>query len=536
MRVKAWMKAYKDIGGNQADIPETTMPAILQERAAKYPDHKALSFFGRQFTYRELAGASYGFAASLQKSGVKKGDRVAIMLPNCPQYVISYYGALAAGAIVTQVNPMTVGRELEYLLNDSGAETIIALDAFCERIDAVRSSAGLKNVIAVSLQPENKTAAADHGFDDFLASGGGSYRHVEIEPAEDVAVLQYTGGTTGRAKGAMLTHRNIVANVVQSYEFFKEDTKIGQERVLTVIPLFHVFGMTAAMNYSVYTANDAILLPRFELEEVLRTIKKERPTIFPGVPTMYVAITSHPNAEEYGIDSIRVCNSGSAPMPVELLKEFERKTGSTIYEGYGLSEAAPVTHCNPMFAERKPGSVGICLPLTDCRIVDLAGTGKDAAEGELGELIVKGPQVMKGYWNMPDETEAALKDGWLYTGDICRLDPDGYLYVADRKKDLIIASGYNVYPRDVEEVLYEHPSVQEAVVIGVPDEYRGEAIKAIIVCRAGHPEDAEDILSFCRHNLSAYKIPSYVEFRKELPKTIVGKILRRALREETVRK
>jgi long-chain acyl-CoA synthetase len=330
----------------------------------------------------------------------------------------------------------------------------------------------------------------------------------------------------------MLTHRNLVANVLQSYEFFKLNMEIGKEKYLTVIPLFHVFGMTACMNMAVFTASESILLPRFDLEEVLNTIKKEQPTIFPGVPTMYVAITNHPQAENYCIDSIKVCNSGSAPMPVELLQEFERKTGSAILEGYGLSEASPTTHCNPMFADRKPGSVGIGLPSTDYRVVDLATGTIDMEAGELGELIIKGPQVMKGYWNMREETGQALRDGWLYTGDIAKLDDDGFVYIMDRKKDMIIASGYNVYPREVEEVLYEHPAVREAVVIGVPDPYRGEEVKAILVLREGKNLTEEEVFHYCKQNLSAYKVPHLIEFRDELPKTNVGKILRRALRDE----
>ncbi|MDP4171506.1 MAG: AMP-binding protein, partial [Bacillota bacterium] len=290
------------------------------------------------------------------------------------------------------------------------------------------------------------------------------------------------------------------------------------------------------MNLSIFTGSESIMLPRFDLEEVMNTIKTEQPTVFPGVPTMYVALTNHPNAEDYGIDSIEVCNSGSAPMPVELLKEFEKKTGSKILEGYGLSEASPTTHCNPTFAERKAGSVGIGLPSTEYKIMDLAAGLDEVPTGELGEVVVKGPQVMKGYWNMPEETAHALRDGWLYTGDIGRVDEDGYLYIVDRKKDLIIASGYNIYPRDIEEVLYEHPSVQEAVVIGMPDPYRGESVKAVIVTKAGKDASEDEIIEYCRQNMAAYKVPSVVEFRSQLPKTSVGKILRRALRDELLKK
>jgi long-chain acyl-CoA synthetase len=293
--------------------------------------------------------------------------------------------------------------------------------------------------------------------------------------------------------------------------------------------------MTACMNLTIFTGGESIMLPRFELEEVLNTIKHEQPTTFPGVPTMYVAITNHPRAEEYGLDSIKTCNSGSAPMPVELLREFERKTGAKILEGYGLSEASPTTHCNPPFANRKPGSVGIGMPSTEYKIVDVGSGLEEVPVGELGEVIIKGPQIMKGYWNMPEETANTLRDGWFYTGDLAKVDEDGYLYIVDRKKDLIIASGFNVYPRDIEEVLYEHPAVQEAVVIGVPDVYRGEDVKAFVVLKAGQTLTEEEVIHYCKQNMAAYKVPRSVEFREQLPKTQVGKILRRALREESVK-
>ncbi|MCP1157700.1 long-chain-fatty-acid--CoA ligase [Bacillus infantis] len=532
MSTKNWLAHYPDSAAREVEIPDITLPTMLDDTAEQYPEHIALSFYGKKITYRELRQHVRLFAASLQAGGFEKGGRVAVMLPNCPQYVISYYGILAAGGIVTQVNPMSVEREIEYILNDSGAERMIALDAFYPKVSSVRSNTPLKEIIAVSLQPSAVDFGEDSTFESFLQRGKGNFAPVMMEPEHDTAVLQYTGGTTGRSKGAMLTHRNIIANVVQSYEFFKQTIDIGEERYLTVIPLFHVFGMTSCMNLSIYTASVSIMLPRFELDEVLETIKNEQPTVFPGVPTMYGAITNHPRAEEYGIDSIEVCNSGSAPMPVEVLKEFERKTGAVILEGYGLSEASPTTHCNPVFAARKAGSVGIGFPSTDYKIVDLASGSQEVPAGELGEVIIKGPQVMKGYWNMPEETAHALRDGWLYTGDIARVDEEGYLYIVDRKKDMIIASGYNIYPRDIEEVLYEHPAVQEAVVIGVPDAYRGEDVKAVIVLKSGKLADEKEIMEFCRANMAAYKVPGIIEFRDALPKTSVGKILRRALREE----
>ncbi|WP_423246256.1 long-chain-fatty-acid--CoA ligase [Metabacillus hrfriensis] len=536
MQLDKWLATYPGHVHHDFDIPYISIPQMFEETVHKYGEKEAISFYGKSISYHQAAGMIIAFASALQKKGIRKGDRVAIMLPNCPQYVVAYYGALKAGAIITQVNPMLVERELDYILNDSGAETIVVFDALYPRVKAVKRSTNLKQVITVSLHEEIMPDADDHTFQQFLGMGTGEVLPVQIEPEHDIAVLQYTGGTTGRSKGAMLTHRNLMANIYQSYEFFKNEVQSGAERCLTVIPLFHVFGMTSCMNLTVLRGNSMIMLPRFDLEEVMQTIKREQPTIFPGVPTMYVAITNHPRAEEYGISSIRICNSGSAPMPVELLNEFERKTGAKILEGYGLSEAAPTTHCNPPFGERKPGSVGIGVPGTAYKIVDVATGKEEVPAGTLGEVIIKGPQVMKGYWNMPEETANTIRDGWLYTGDIAKVDKEGYLYIADRKKDMIIASGYNVYPRDIEEVLYEHEAIQEAVVIGVPDPYRGETVKAFAVLKSGKSATEDEIISFCRSQLASYKVPAIIEFRDQLPKTSVGKILRRALREEVVKR
>ncbi|MFC0295976.1 long-chain-fatty-acid--CoA ligase [Geobacillus jurassicus] len=519
------------------DIPNKTVCDVLHERAAEFGSQPALTFYDKTMTYAELEAAVNRFTSSLQALGVQKRDRVAIMLPNCPQYVIAYYGILQAGAIVTQVNPMLVERELAYLLKDSGAETIVIYEPLYSRLAAVRGETAVKQAVTVSLgaPPSVSLAPGDVTFDEFLARGSGAVRPVPIEPMYDVAVLQYTGGTTGRSKGAMLTHRNIFANVLQCAEFFKGTFEFGKERYLTVIPLFHVFAMTSGMNLAIYQGAENILLPRFELKEVLETIRDRQPTVFPGVPTMYVAITNTPGVEQYGINSIKTCNSGSAPMPLELMRDFEAKTGAVVLEGYGLSEASPVTHCNPPFAARKPGTVGIGMPLTEYKVVDVATGTQELPPGEVGELIIRGPQVMKGYWNMPEETAVALRDGWLYTGDLASIDEEGYVTIVDRKKDLIIASGYNIYPREIEEVLYEHPAVKEAAAVGVPDPYRGETVKAVIVLKDGMQASEEEILAHCRKNLAAYKVPRIVEFRAELPKTNVGKILRRALREEASR-
>lgn len=530
---KSWHRHYPVTISPDMDFPIKTMIEILKETVNKIPNHTAIKFYNKEISYKELWTLSSMFASSLQQEGVKKGDRTAIMLPNCPQYIISYYGMLKTGSIVTQVNPMYLEKELLHILNDSGAKTIVVYEPLYPRIKAIAEKTALENIIVVSFEPEKLVLSEDQSFESFIGKGLSALEPIQVDPMEDIAVLQYTGGTTGLSKGAMLTHRNVAVNAQQSYSFFQHELIFGEESCLTVIPLFHVFGMTSCMNLSIMTGAKMILLPRFDLDEVLNTIKTEQPTTFPGVPTMYIALVNHPEAEKYGINSIRLCNSGSAPMPVQTMIEFERKTGAKILEGFGLSETSPVSHVNPAFAERKPGSVGIGVPGTDYKIVDLATGEREVPTDELGELIIKGPQVMKGYWNMPEETANTLRNGWLYTGDIAKVDEDGYLYIMDRKKDIIIASGYNVYPRDIEELLYEHVSIQEAVVIGVPDEYRGETIKAIIIRKSGHSITEQEVIDWTRERIAAYKVPTIVEFREELPKTQVGKILRRVLREES---
>ncbi len=529
---KVWLAHYPEYIAKELSIPTKSIPEMFNETAENYPNHSCLSFYGKQNTYNEVQSAVKRFASALQRNGIEKGDRVAIMLPNCPQYVISYYGILTAGGIVTQINPMSVERELKELLNDSGTETIVVLNSLYHTVKPLIEETNLRKIIVVNLTGTEENYDEGISFESFLQSGNQELKPVTIDSHEDVAILQYTGGTTGRSKGVMLTHRNLYANIMQQSEFFKGAFNPGWERVLSIIPFFHVYGMTVCINLSVFMANEMIILPRFEIEEVLNTIKNEQPTLFPGVPTMYIALINHPESEKYGIDAIKLCNSGSAPMPVELMKQFEKKTGATILEGYGLSEASPTTHSNPAFAARKPGTVGIPYPSTDSKIVDIATGLDEVPVGEIGELIIKGPQVMKGYWNLPEETANTIRDGWLYTGDIASVDEDGYVSILDRKKDMIIASGFNVYPREIEEVIYEHPYVKEAVVIGVPDSYRGETVKAVIVLKEDKLLTLEEMKEYCKNHLATYKVPRIIEFRNELPKTNVGKILRRAIREE----
>ncbi|QQK76556.1 long-chain fatty acid--CoA ligase [Salicibibacter cibarius] len=528
---KVWLDHYPDHIKKEIEIPNKSLPQMLKASIANYGGNVALHFYGEEITYRELGELTDSFTTALQNAGVEKEDRVAIMLPNCPQFVVSFYGSLQAGAIATQINPMLVGKELQYILTNAGAETIVIHEPLLPVLDQIIGDTFIKNVIKVNLEGRDTDQDIAIGFNRFLESGG-DLQPVRINANDDVAVLQYTGGTTGRSKGAMLTHRNLLANVLQAAEFFGDALEFGTDRFLTVIPLFHVYGMSNGMNLSIYTGGMNILLPQFDRKEALNVITDLRPTVFPGVPTMYINLISQPDLADYSLDSIRACISGSAPMPKEIMRTFEEKTSATVLEGYGLSETSPSTHGNPYFSRRKPGSVGIGLPSTDYKIVDLVNGEKEMAPSESGEIIIKGPQVMKGYWNMPEETAHALRDGWLYTGDIAYMDEDGYLYIVDRKKDLIIASGYNIYPRDVEEILYEHPAVQEAVVVGVPDAYRGETVKAVIVLNGDHQSSEEALIAYCRENMAAYKVPRVIEFREELPKTNVGKILRRKVREE----
>ncbi|MHB8757202.1 MAG: long-chain-fatty-acid--CoA ligase [Bacillota bacterium] len=529
---RPWFRHYPPGVHRTPEFPDVPVTQFLWDAAERFPDNVATVFYGVRTTYREVADYARRFAAALRGLGVEKGDRVAIMLPNCPHYLIAYYGSLHAGAVVVQINPMYVESELEGLLRDSGAKALVVFDSLFARALTVRQRVGLKDVIVVSLgQPQATPGEGIHQFLDLVAGAQPDPTMGRDLTGADLAVLQYTGGTTGVSKGAMLTHSNLVADCLLVREWFT-DTVPGQERFLTALPLFHSYGMTSCMNMAVYLASAQALLPKFDPDDVMRTIQDFQPTIFCGVPTMYVAVNHYPDAQDYNVRSIRSCVSGAAPLPVEVQSRFEELTGGTLVEGYGLSEASPVTHCNPLVGRRKPGAIGVPLPSTDCRIVDVDSGTKVLGVGEVGELCIRGPQVMSGYWNMPAETAEVLRDGWLHTGDIARMDEDGFFYIVDRKKDMIIAGGFNVYPRDVEEVLYQHPKVQEAAVAGLPDEYLGESVKAYIVLKDGQTATAEEIIDFCKLRIARYKVPRQVEFRTELPKTAVGKVLRRILLEE----
>lgn len=539
MTERPWMKNYPVRW--TLDYPEVSLYQYFKECTADYPDLVALVFFSNEITYRELNEKIKLTAAALESLGVKKGDRVALMLPNCPQYVYAFYACMQLGAVVVQVNPLYTPDELEYILNDSGAEVFIGADAVFASFHAVREKVPVKHVI-VSRLLWNEVEGNNISFDIMLQQHEPLQEEADIDPKEDLAVFQYTGGTTGFPKAAMLTHYNLTCNVVQTREWlsgwvdekFKDGIK--QYYGVSILPFFHSYGMTCAMNTGLTLPAGQILLPRFDIEAMLDLIKKYQPLLLPAVPTVYIAIANHQNIEHYKVDAIEICNCGAAPMPLEAMARFEERTGSKILEGYGLSEASPVTHCNPLMGERKPGSIGIPYPGTECKLVDIETGENEVPAGEAGELIVKGPQVMKGYWNRPDDTAETLRDGWLYTGDIAQMDEEGFFFLVDRKKDLVISGGFNIYPREIDEVLFEHPKIAEAVSVGLPDDYYGEIIKAYVVLHEEETATEEEIIEFCKEKLAKFKVPRIVEFRDELPKSAIGKVLRRSLLEEERRK
>jgi long-chain acyl-CoA synthetase len=556
MLERPWHSSYPEEIPVSIQYDVEPLPNYLKKTASEFPMKAALNFMGKEVTFNELYNYSLRFANYLQKLGIQKGDRVAIMLPNSPQAVIGYYGVLLAGGIVVQTNPLYTERELEYQMSDSGARVILCLDLLYPRVTAVKDNTALEHVIVTGIKdflpfPKNllypfvqkkqnnivvkvEHQGTNHLFPYILKNSPANELTVDVNPEEDLALLQYTGGTTGFPKGVMLTHSNLVSNtkMIQKWLF---KCKRGEEIMLGALPFFHVYGMTACLILGVMDAYKIIIMPRFQVEDILKAIQKHRPTLFPGAPTMYIALLNNPRLKDYDLSSIDACLSGSAPLPVEVQDQFEKVTGGKLVEGYGLTETSPVTHSNLVWGKRMSGSIGVPWPDTDARIVSLE-TGEPVDGKEIGELIVRGPQVMKGYWNRPEETANSLRDGWFYTGDMAYMDEDGYFYIVDRKKDMIIAGGFNIYPREVEEVLYEFEKVQEVVVVGVPDEYRGETVKAYVVLKEGVTCAEEEIDQFARKYLAAYKVPRQYEFRKELPKTMIGKILRRALQEEEKQK
>ena len=563
---RPWLSHYEDGVPPEAEIPDYPITQNLINAAEEYPDRPALVFgnvveplgnalMDKTISYRELLRLTYRFAAALQAFGVRKGDPVAVHLPNCPQFVAAYYAVQLIGGIVVPCNPQYVAREMEHQLNDAGAEVILTLSLTYPVVKAVRADTPLRHVIVTNIKEyfpgllkflftlatEKKEGhyqdisgdANTYWFQDVLSEASGKPSPVEIN-TEDTAVLMYTGGTTGLPKAAQLTHRNVQANAVQIRAWLPRMRR-GQDSILTSLPLFHSYGMTTCMNLGILTASSMILIPNPRvMPHILKSINKHHPTLYPGVPAMYVAINNYPEIDDFDLSSIQACISGAAPLPVEVQQKFQQLTGARLVEGYGLSEATPVTHANPIFGENRIGTIGLPFPNTDARIVDAETGDRKLDVGEVGELVVRGPQVMKGYWRMPTETANSLRNGWLHTGDLARMDEDGYFQIVDRKKDMILgAGGYNIYPREVEEVLYEHPAVKECAVVGVPISVeKGERVKAYVVPKEGTDVTEEGILAFCRENLAPYKVPKFVEFREDLPKTMVGKILRRVLLEE----
>jgi long-chain acyl-CoA synthetase len=568
---KVWLNEYDSGVPATIDYPNTPLHSFLLDTAAKCPDKTAIIYgnvveplgnalMDATISYGRLLELTQRFAAALQSLGVKKGDRVAVHLPNCPQFVIAYYATLMVGGIAVPCNPVYVARELEHQFNDSGAKVAVTLSLTYPTVKKIRGNTKLEHVVVANVKEyfpgllrflftvatEKKAGhfqdisgdANTYWFQDLLAQAAPMPDPVEVTP-EDTGVLMYTGGTTGVSKGAQLTHRNLVANAIQT-RWWMFDSKEGEEVMMTALPLYHSYSMTVCMNHIIYIAGSMILIanPRV-MDHVLKSINRHKPTFFPGVPAMYVAVTNHPDVGKYDVSSIRACLSGAAGLPPDVQEGFERLTGGKLVEGYGLSEATPVTHCNPIYGKRKMGSwIGLPFPDTEATIMDLETGETELEADDIGELCIRGPQVMKGYWNMPTETANALRGGWLHTGDIARMDADGFFQIVDRKKDMILGTGgFNIYPREIEDVLSAHPKILEAAVAGVPmAQEKGERVKAYVLLKPDETATEEEIMAYCRENLAYYKVPKFIEFRDELPKTMVGKILRRVLVEEELKR
>jgi len=551
-REKPWLASYEKGVPEFVEYEDVCLPAFLERSGERFPDRSALNFQGYRIQFRQLKEMVDRFASALSAFGVTRGDRVALLLPNTIPCVAAYYAVLKIGAIAVMNNPLYSDRELDLQFNDSGAKLLVTLDLLGNRMIDLRPKTRIKQIVITSIGdylpfPKNwlfplvakkkKLAAEVKPADDVFSWKAVLADHQPNPPAvtlgfEDVAMYQYTGGTTGVSKGVMLTHANLSKNVQQCRAWFPTFNE-GAEVMLGALPFFHVFGLTTAMNFAIYMGWEDILVPKPQPEQLLEAIGKYKPTFAPLVPTMYIGILNHANIDRTPLTSIKGCFSGSAPLPVEVIRDFEKRTGAVIVEGYGLTETSPVTHINPFAGgKRKAGSIGLPISDTECRIVELNDGRTDLPTGETGELMVKGPQVMTGYWNKPDATAETLVDGWLHTGDIAQMDAEGYFYIVDRKKDMIISGGYNVYPRDIEEVFFEHPKVQEATAIGIPHPKRGEAVKVFIVLKEGTTATQEEMIAFCHEKLAKYKWPTEVEFRTELPKSNVGKVLKKELRKK----
>jgi len=548
---KPWLKHYDEGIPAELDFPEMNLSEFLDNTTKEFGSRTAIWFMKNKISYKKFKDIAERLATALVDLGVKKGDVVAIMLPNFPQFLFSFYGILKAGGIVTACSVLHTEHELSYQLNDSGAEIIIAWDNQIEKINNIKDRTRLRHIIITNVfdyGPMGSTnppqIAGTMQFLNLIKKTKPNPPTFETNAKEDIAVLQYTGGTTGLPKGAMLTHFNLVSNCLVLSAWISSVVQRGKDTALSTLPLFHIYGMTVCMNTYIYSGTTIALHPDpRDQKGLFEVIKATHPSFFPGVPTMYMRLLERDDLEDYAKDlkSIKVCNTGAAPMPAEVLKEFEKRTGATIIEGYGMTETSPATHANPFAGTRKIGSVGLALPNTEVKLVDIDDYTKIVPMGESGEIMIKGPQVMKGYWNKPEETANQLKDGWLLTGDIGKIDEDGYLFIVDRKKDMINISGFKVYPREVEDVLFENEAVENAAVIGIPDPKLpgSELVKAYLVLKDGYKETDEvkaEIKEFLRKTVAPYKVPKFIEFRKELPETLVGKVLRKDLKDIEARK
>src|SRR3954471_21332804 len=554
---RPWAASYPEGIPVDFDFPKVPLTRVLDDAASSFPANTALAFLGTKLTYKQLKEDVDRFATALAGLGVSKGDRVAIVLPNCPQNVITFFAALRLGAVVVEHNPLYTETELRHQLADCGAKVVVCLDRVYETLAKVKGDTAIQTVVVTSIAdylPTGKRlqlrlplakarkaraeisadppkSAPGKQFTTLLKAAGLPARQAAIDPETDLALLQYTGGTTGLSKGAMLTHANLVSNAYMN-RLWDTGAVAGKEVTLGVLPLFHAYGLTVAMTSTVLLGGTLVLLPRFDLDQVFAAIDEWKPTTFPGVPPIYKAISDSPKAKQHNLRSIRLCVSGAMKLPVEIQEQFEKISGARLIEGYGMTETSPSTHADPVSGLRKPGTIGLPLPGTLCRIVDQDNASKEVPPGEPGELAIGGPQVFKGYWNRDDTGDVFTSDGYLLTGDVAVMDEDGFFSIVDRKKELIIAGGFNIYPSEVEEVLFQLPGVADAVVIGVPDKYRGETVKAFIVKQPGADLTEDDVTAHCAASLAAYKVPKLVEFRPELPRTVVGKVLRRVLVEE----
>lgn len=558
MEPRPWHKHYDPGVPASISYEETSIPEFLERTANRFPDRDALIFLNSRLTYRQFQDHVNRFATALANLGVESGSRVAIHLPNLPQTVIAFQATLRLGAHAVMTNPLYTGREIVHQWNDSGATVAVIMDFLWDSpIKPVRDQLPIKHYVVASIPeylrfPLNLLAPLKlkrerppkiakvppgpgiHFFKQLVNETDPKPPRMSIK-LDDVAMLQYTGGTTGVAKGAMLTHRNISCNVQQLLAWMPS-LEHGKETLLACLPYFHIYGLTVSMNMPMLLGGTIVLVPNpRDIPLIIKSIVKHRVTLFPAVPAIYNAVNQQPGIEKVDMSSIKVCNSGSAPLPVDFLKRFEELTGGKIIEGYGLTETSPVTHSNPI-DKRKVGSIGVPISDTDTKIVDIQTGTKPVAQGEEGELLLRGPQIMKGYWNKPDETAKSIKDGWFYTGDLAVMDEDGYHFIVGRKKDMILASGYNVYPDEIDRVLMSHPAVLEAATIGIPDQKRGETVKSFIVLKPGQAATADELSEYCQQELAAYKVPKIIEFRDALPKSPVLKILRRELRDEELAK